>query len=101
MLKRNDIMRRDIMLDPETGDLVFANGDIAVGNSDEQNAQLIVNAEKGEYKEHPQLGVGLRKYLKSTGREREMRREIAVQLELDGYDNANIETDNGTIKIEI
>lgn len=94
-------MRKDLTLGTETGDLVFTNGDLAIGDSDEQNAQLILDAEKGEYKEHPQVGVGLHKYLKSTGREREMRREIAVQLELDGYDNANIETDNGTIKIEL
>ncbi|MBR4137840.1 MAG: hypothetical protein IKU05_05455 [Bacteroidales bacterium] len=94
-------MRKDLTLDTETGDLVFTNGDLAIGDSDEQNALLILDAEKGEYKEYPQVGVGLRKYLKSTGREREIRREIAVQLGLDGYDNANIETDNGTIKIEI
>lgn len=94
-------MRKDLTLDTETGDLVFTNGDLAIGDSDEQNAQLILDAEKGEYKEYPQVGVGLRKYLKSTGREREMRREIAVQLELDGYANASIETDNGTIKIDI
>ncbi|MCQ2319449.1 MAG: hypothetical protein MJZ90_11115 [Bacteroidales bacterium] len=94
-------MRRDLILDTETGDLVFTHGDLAIGDSDEQNAQLIVDAEKGEYKEHPQVGVGLRKYIKSTGREREMRREITLQLGLDGYDNASVETDNGTIKIEI
>jgi hypothetical protein len=48
----------DFLLD-ENGDLKFDNGDFATGYSDEQHQQNIMLANKGEFKESPELGVGL------------------------------------------
>lgn len=41
------------------GDLLFADGDFMIGRSNEQHQEHILLANKGEYKEHPELGVGI------------------------------------------
>jgi len=48
----------DLLLD-ENGDLSFSDGDFVIGFSDEQHQQHILIANKGEYKEFPEIGVGL------------------------------------------
>ena len=48
----------DILLD-ENGGLLFSDGDLAIGFSDDQHQQHILIANKGEYKEFPEIGVGL------------------------------------------
>lgn len=53
----------DILLDRETDDLLIENGDFVIGRSDEQQQKLILIAEKGEWKEFPELGVGIDKML--------------------------------------
>lgn len=82
-------------------DLLIKNGHLTLGETQEQNAQLIVCSEKGEWKEYPQLGTGITRFLKSTGREREMLREIKVQLALDGIKNPTISITDGQLKIEL
>jgi hypothetical protein len=75
---------KDILLD-ENGELLFRNGDFVVGPSDKQNIQSILNAFPGWWKQFPEVGVGMMKYLNSTGREQEMQRNIKLQLESDGF----------------
>ncbi len=48
----------DILTD-ENGDLSFKNGDLDIGFSDNQHQEHILIANKGEYKEFPELGVGI------------------------------------------
>ena len=81
-----------IMIDPMTGDLQIdpernAQGQIArglsIGETTAQNQAIILQAFKGEFKEHPTLGAGISDILgdnETTG----WRREIALQLEADG-----------------
>ncbi len=102
-------MKQGILLDEETGDLAIsvvrdASGKIVsgltIGDTDYQNIELILLSDKGDFKEHPILGVGAEKYLKSTRRENELRREIAVQLDAVGYGNADVKvTSDGKIEI--
>ena len=92
---------KGILLHTETNDIVIRNGTMATGTTDEQNAQLIVLAEKGEFKEHPQLGVGISQFLKSTGRENELLRTIRIQLALDGIRPKQLTYQNGKLNIEI
>ena len=80
---------------------VIKDGTLAIGETREQNAQLIILAEKGEFKEHPQLGVGISQFLKSTGREKELLRAIRVQLALDGIRPRTIDYNNGKLNIEL
>ncbi len=90
-----------IQINATTGDLLISDGTLSIGDVREQNAQLIVISERGEFKEYPTLGVGLSKYVNSTGKEREMLREIKVQLALDGINNPTIEIVEGKLNIEI
>lgn len=82
-------------------ELVIQHGTLALGDTRDQNASLIVLAEKGEFKEHPQLGVGISQFLKSVNREKELQRAIRVQLALDGIRPKEIEYQNGKLKIEL
>lgn len=72
---------------------------LVIGETDSQNVDIIVNANKGEIKEYPTLGVGLIKYVKSVNKERELVREVSVQLEQDGY-KAKITMDSGVLNIK-
>lgn len=92
---------KGILLHNKTNDIVIRNGTIAIGVTDEQNAQLIVLAEKGEFKEYPQLGVGISQFLKSTGRENELLRTIRIQLALDGIRPKQLTYQQGKLNIEI
>ena len=64
----------DILVDAND-DIIIANGDFVLGRSDEQHQKHILIAHKGEYKEHPEVGVG-----------------IADMLNDDAYTEALIET---------
>ncbi|MEM8506229.1 MAG: oxidase [Bacteroidota bacterium] len=48
----------DILKDA-SGDLLVEDGDFVVGESDLQHQQDILLAHKGEFKESPELGVGI------------------------------------------
>lgn len=84
----------DILLD-ETGDLKIQNGDFVVGNSDIQDAILIVNAFTGDWKNSPTTGVGLGNYLGSSGQKSIIRQSIIQQLQREGFINIEVTvTDN-------
>lgn len=101
-------MRRGI-LTGEEGDIFISREDenrlissgLQIGESDRQNIDFIIIAAKGEFKEFPSLGVGVSKYVKSLGAEREMLREISIQLSVDGYANTDVEFENKQVLIEI
>lgn len=48
----------ELLLD-ENGDLAIENGDFVTGFSDNQHQEHILIANKGEYKEFPEIGVGI------------------------------------------
>lgn len=74
----------DYLLD-DSGDLLFKDGDLVVGESDHQHIQDTINAEPGWWKEFPTDGVGIRKYLGSNDRQQDIQKQIKVQLQVDGY----------------
>lgn len=53
---------QDFILD-DSDDLAFENGDLAIGRSDEQHQKHILIANKGEYKQYPELGVSIAEML--------------------------------------
>lgn len=81
---------KDILLDND-GDLFIdsISGDFSIGLSDEWHIQDIIQADKGWYKEFPSLGVGIEKYLNSSGTEQEIVRNTKLQLQSDGYNVKN------------
>jgi len=78
----------DIRLD-ENLDLQVQNGDFVIGETDKQNQQLIILANKGEWKEHPEVGVGIQNIL-SDENPNDVLIETKRQLEYDGMQIDNI-----------
>jgi len=79
-------MAKDIFLDDDN-DLLFMNGDFAVGESEEQEIKMILQAVKNDYKQHPQLGVSLVEYIENSGRNIALKQEIKLNLRMDGKNN--------------
>jgi len=70
----------------DDGDLLIENGGLVVGPSDSQNVDIIIAANKGEFKERPALGVGLINFLKKQNTTADaLKREVTVNLQADSY----------------
>ncbi len=83
---------------------IFNNGDFLLGESDQQHIQDIVESFPGWWKEYILLGVGIRSYNGSSGREQEIQTNIALQLRSDGYqvnDVAPSYTPEGTLNLYV
>jgi hypothetical protein len=75
---------KDITLDDDF-DLVIENGDFKLSESDMQHIQLICITDVGHWKQSPLLGVGIMKYIASSGQQDALKRAINIQLASDGY----------------
>lgn len=94
-------MRYDIQIDDQN-DILIVGGDFTIGQSDQQHVKHIVEAFKGEYKSSPQVGFGVINYLKRDDKiESEFRRDLKIQLENDGYVDAEIDLSEGFEKLKI
>ncbi len=92
----------DILLDDSMDVQAFA-GDFVVGDATLQHQQLLLLSEKGEWKQSPEVGVGIMSYLLDDVTIHEMHQEIQKQFSLDGmrvrkiegnaWDNTSIEAD--------
>lgn len=71
-------------------DLEIKDGDFDIGDTDQQNIELILLTHKGNFKEYPILGVGITDYLRSP--------EIISRLRLENEINNQLEYDNFRIK---
>lgn len=90
---------KDVLLD-ESFDLQINSDDFVMGDSTHQNQGLILLANKGEFRQFPFVGVGLKLYIEDD-RLGAMRAELAQQLELDGMTVKNIAIlTNGTVEID-
>ncbi|WP_282628804.1 MULTISPECIES: hypothetical protein [Empedobacter] len=82
-------------------DLEIINGDFVIDESDQQHIEDIFIAQKGEFKEFPQLGFGAINYLKTTISPYKFERDLRIQLEYDNYSNPTIDTTNGIENTQI
>ncbi|MEO2064485.1 MAG: oxidase [Christiangramia sp.] len=78
----------DVLLDQD-GDLLIEGGDFKTGYSDNQHQEHILIAHKGEYKESPEVGVGVADILSDDTYD-EMLIEMKKQLQYDGMKIKNI-----------
>ena len=77
--------RTDFLYDDD-GDLLIIDGDFATGLSDEQHVSDILSANKGDYRQFPTVGAGLIRFVKKQDNNlAELKREIQVNLQSDGY----------------
>ena len=69
------------------GDLYFdpSYGDFQIAPSDNQHIDDILMAHPGDWKQNPEVGVGVPSYISSDGQEQKLSREIIIQLKRDGY----------------
>lgn len=76
-------MRQDILLDANKN-VLMRNGDFVIGESDQQNIELILSTNPNDWKESPVVGAAL---IKSLGGDINgfVKRNVTVQLEADGY----------------
>lgn len=83
----------DILFDDD-GELRWQDGDLVEGPSDQIAIQDILETNKGEWKEHPVVGVGLVRYLNSDGTINGrvgLLKQIRLQLEYDNFDIRRLE----------
>lgn len=89
----------ELLLD-ENGDLAIQNGDFTTGFSDNQHQEHILIATKGEYKEFPELGVGIVQML-SDDDWTSVLIEAKKNLEYDGMKINNVKfEENGNLTID-
>lgn len=94
--------RKDIFLEESTGDLLIEAGDFVINIADMQHLEHIVSLAKGEFKEFPLLGFGAENYLKTNAEPLAFKRDLKVQLEYDGYKNAEISlSKNYELKVDL
>ena len=94
-------MAQDFLLD-DNGDIKIINGDLVIGESDQQDVEIVFKAHKGEFKEFPILGFGASLYLKkNTNIVEEFIRELELQLEYNGFKDPEIDLSAGFENIKI
>lgn len=74
---------KDILSD-ENGDLLIKDGDIVIGESTKQHQKALLLAAKGSYKQFPEVGVDLRKYLLGELDLESLATAIGEEMEADG-----------------
>lgn len=89
---------KSILLD-EKGDLSFKNGKLQFGNTKDQNAQLILATNKGNWKEDPLLGANLTSLIASKSGMSRMKQSIKTALGRDGIETRSIAFKDGLINL--
>lgn len=89
----------DFKLD-QNGDIDILNGDFLIGDATLQHQKHILIAQKGEYKEHPEIGVGIANALNDEN-PRQILTQIRRNYEYDGMQVNTLEIDeDGNITID-
>jgi hypothetical protein len=83
------------------GDLVIANGDLKIDESTLPHQHDLLLANKGEYRQHPTIGVGLNNEIDDNFDSVDFKKAVTQELENDGQRIVKIEAkDPEKIKID-
>ena len=74
----------DFTLDGDS-DLLIENGDFVLSHSDGMHLEHILYSNLGYWRTAPKVGVGLEQYFHASVGTGDVKREIKIQLEADGY----------------
>lgn len=89
----------DFLVDKD-GDLRIVNGDFVIGDATLQHQEHILLAHKGEFKESPEIGVGVSDYLLDENFKKALS-EIRKNFEYDGMIINELSIDNkGNLNID-
>jgi len=91
-------MRQDYLLD-ENLDLIIRNGDLAVGNSDQNHKLVHLLASKGHVRQYVKIGAGVYQELNGIMGQN-LQRTILQSFKLDGYDLRGIDIVDNEIIIK-
>lgn len=80
-------------------DLLIANGDFVLTESDESHIQAILEANKGYFFETPLLGLGIIEQLKGSGNQQEVKQDVRRQLTLDNFSVQIVEVVDSNLSI--
>jgi hypothetical protein len=83
----------------ETGDIAVANGGMVIGDTSQQAVQLLFTGAQGEWKEHPTMGIGIKR-IQHGAIDRFLDRTIRVQLEGIGFDVKKLDITEKGIELE-
>lgn len=89
---------KDLLLD-DTGDLKVLNGDFVIGESTQQEIELLLTSFKGEFKEHPLVGAEIQRLLKAQAGITTMKSVVREQLEDDGFKKVSFAIENEEITV--
>ena len=91
-------MLTDLLID-ETGDIAFQDGDLVIGDCENQNQYFILASNKGDFKDHPEIGAALQEMLNDENIDGFLL-EAKRQLEYDGMRVDNITFQEGKLIID-
>lgn len=88
----------DVLLSTDY-DLVIADGDFAFGDSTQQCVELLFVSTPGEWKEHIETGIGIKR-LGNGSLDRFIDRTIRVQMDADGFKIKTLQLNSAGITID-
>ena len=81
-------------------ELKIVDGDFKVSYSDQNHIWLIIKAYLGAFKQFPLVGVGVDYYLSSAGKKQELKRNISVQIDADGFTDIRFRIENNDFEVD-
>ena len=97
------VLSHDLLVD-DFGDLIIKDGDFAVGISNVEHAKAITVSDKGDWKEKPEIGVGIQDFsgapLTDTITE-DLKVDMKKQLDDDGFDTSDLTVESDLTSLDI
>jgi len=93
-------MADDIKLD-EDFDLDISSGDIDFRDTTQEDVELVMLSQKGDWKEFPTMGFGITKYMNSVADADKFKRDLKVELENAGFENPEIDLSEGFENLKV
>jgi hypothetical protein len=89
----------DLILDLNN-DLIIENGDFAIGQSDDQNIEALLLAEKGQFYEYILLGYGIRRRLYGPFDKLTENKAVREALKRDNYNVKVLNIEDSGIEVD-
>jgi hypothetical protein len=89
----------DFLFDSD-GDLGITNGDITTGYSDNQHLEDIMLSSWGQFRQYPDIGVGVERFFMGNFSNQYIRKEIRREIESDNFTITDLEID-GNLNINL
>lgn len=89
----------DYLLDTN-GKMLLKNGDFVIGESEQQEIDLLLMSSPGDWKENPAVGVNLPQLVKSRSTETAIKKSIHEQLTADGFKKITIKINYPNIEVD-